>query len=88
MLPVPLLAYVKSEIVDGIELECTNKGVVSLKFKSSFFGWENGKMVASHAYLSPSDRHIYITQIQVLTTTSLSYQNKSLNTGIVKTFYL
>ena len=46
--------YTKSCLFEGIEFECTDECFVWLKLKSSFFGWDNDKMIAC-VYFSPSD---------------------------------
>ncbi len=57
--------YIKSDIIDGIELESTDESIVWMKLKCSFFGWESDKLIAC-AYFSPAESsYIHSTNSRV-----------------------
>ena len=57
--------FIKSDIMEGIDLDCTDESIVWLKLKSSFFDWETDKII-SCAYFSPIDSS-YIQSTNVRT---------------------
>ncbi len=52
--PKSIFLFIKTEIMEGVDLECRDKSCVWLKLKSSFFYWDSDKIIAC-VYFPPID---------------------------------
>ena len=46
--------FIKTDILEGVELECYEECIVWIKLKSSFFSWDSDKLIGC-IYFSPQD---------------------------------